>query len=152
MYRQAELNRQAELDRQAALDRQIELARQAEVDKQARLTGLLKSAQTALSDYRLTVPHEDSAYYYYQKVLEFDPENSQAMSGFTMIADRYFWLARKQFNNGRDKKARHYVDSGLRVKNDHPELLALRDKLTRQDGSIGGSVDRLFRRAKGIFN
>ncbi len=150
--KQAKLAKQDELDKQAELDKQIELARQAEIDKQARLAGLLRSAQTALSDYRLTVPHEDSAYYYYEKVLELDPGSSQATSGFTMIADRYFWLARKQFNHGRDKKARHYVDSGLRVKDDHPELLALKDKLTRQDGSIGGTVDRMFRRAKGIFN
>ena len=81
-----------------------------------------------------------------------DPGNSQARTGFSLIADRYLALARKKFNDGRDKKARHYVELGLGVKNDHAALLAFRDRLKEQDGSVGKSVGRLFRRAKGIFN
>lgn len=132
--------------RQAQLDRQTQLDRQAEID------ALLISAQTALADYRLTEPDDDSAYYYYQKILHLDPGNSQATTGFSLIADRYLELAKKKFNDGWDKKARHYVELGLRVKNDHAALLAFRDRLAEQDGSVSKSVGRLFRRAKGIFN
>jgi hypothetical protein len=119
--------------------------------KQREIDALLASAADALSDYRLTVPEHHSAYYYYQKVLALDPHNRQARSGFAHIADRYYWLAKKNFDDGKDKFARQYVDTGLQVKPDHPELLALRHKLDRQEGTVGGSVDNLFRRVKGIF-
>ncbi len=152
MARLAELEKQAELARQAEISKQAALAKQAELARQAEIDTLLTAARNALSDYRLTLPENDNAYHYYQKVLALDPFNRQAASGFSLIADRYYWLAKKEFDNGQDKKAKHYVDAGLRVKNDHPELLALRDKLAKQDGTVGGSVDNLFRRVKGIFN
>ncbi|MCZ6874876.1 MAG: hypothetical protein O7G88_15330, partial [bacterium] len=88
----------------------------------------------------------------YQRVRHLDAGNSRAMTGFSLIADRYLKLARKKFNDGRDDKARRYVELGLGVKSDHAELLAFRKRLAEQDGSVGKSVGRLFRRAKGIFN
>ena len=157
LQRQSEVARQAALEKQAALERQAELDRQAEAEKQRALArqseidALLASAADALSDYRLTVPEHHSAYHYYQKVLALDPQNRQAKSGFAHIADRYYWLAKKNFDDGKDKTARRYVDTGLQVKPDHPNLLALRNKLDRQAGTVGGSVDNLFRRVKGIF-
>lgn len=133
------------------MDRQIELDRQAEIEKQARLTGLLQSAQTALFNNKLTTPVDDSAYHYYQRVLELDPQNSQATAGISLIADRYLALARRAFDRGQDRKAEQYVKLGIQIKNDHPELLAFDHRLTHQDRSVGGSVDRVFRRVIGYI-
>ncbi len=121
---------------------------QAKPPGQTEVEELLRSAQTALSAYRLTVPHHDSAFFYYQKVLQLDPGNIQAANGPSLIADRYHRLARKEINKGRDEKAKHYVDSGLRVKDNHPELLALRDKLTKQEVGDNGSTKTFYQRVK----
>ena len=94
------------------------------------------------------MPNNDSAFFYYQKVLQLDPGNRQAANGPSLIADRYLWLARKEINNGRDEKAKHYVDSGLRIKDNHPELLALRDKLTQQDVVDNRSTGTFYQRVK----
>ncbi len=152
LARQAERKRQAKLARQAERKRQTAFARQTKRKKQAKINELLLSAQKALLDSRLTLPRYDSAFFYYRRVLKLDPKNSQAKAGFSLIADRYFTLARKAFDSGRDAKARSYVQSGLRVKHDHPALRSLGDKLRRQDRGVKGKMDRLYRRAKGIFN
>ena len=99
----------------------------------AVLDELLRAAHTALSDYRLTTPDTDSAYYYYQQVLALDPDNSQATAGFSLIAERYLELATKAFEKGQEKKAQQYVSLGLRIKNDHPELLAFHHRLASQE-------------------
>jgi len=137
--------------RSSRLVKQTELAKQAKLTKQAEMNELLKSAQTALSKYRLTTPVYDSAYYYYQKVLERDPENVTAAAGLLQIADRYLTLAKTAFDRGQDKKAKHYVELGLRVKNNHPGLLAFRNRLMHQDQRIDKTVNQFFRSVKRIF-
>ena len=133
------------------LAKQTALAKQAKLAKQTKINELLKSAQTALSKYRLTTPAYDSAYYYYQKVLEHDPENATAAAGFSQIADRYLVLAKTAFDRGQDKKAKDYVESGLRVKNNHQGLLAFRNRLMHQDQRIDKTVNQFFRSVKRIF-
>ena len=110
----------------------------ASLEPPAPLDELLRAAHTALSDYRLTTPDTDSAYYYYQQVLALDPDNSQATAGFSLIAERYLELATKAFDKGQEKKAQQYVTLGLRIKNDHPELLAFHHRLTSQERHSGG--------------
>jgi len=137
--------------RSTRLVKQTELAKQDKRAKQTEINKLLKSAQTALSKYRLTTPVYDSAYYYYQKVLERDPENVTAAAGFSQIADRYLVLAKTAFDRGQDKKAKYYVESGLRVKHNHQGLLAFRNRLMHQDQRIDKTVNQFFRSVKRIF-
>ena len=115
------------------------------------IDALLLRAQQALLDLRLTSPDGDNAYYYYRQALALDPQNSLATQGFGLIADRYLALAKKAFAKGQDTKAKQYVQWGLLVKDDHPELVALQTELTQRDGKLTGSVDRLFRSVNGIF-
>jgi hypothetical protein len=67
------------------------------------------------------------------------------------IADRYLTLAKTAFDRGQDKKAKHYVELGLRVKNNHPGLLAFRNRLMHQDQRIDKTVNQFFRSVKRIF-
>jgi hypothetical protein len=66
---------------------------------------LLHRAQAALAGNRLALPVDTSAYYYYKKVLELDPDNSQARDGVTHIADQYLALAKKAIEKGQHTKA-----------------------------------------------
>jgi serine/threonine-protein kinase PpkA len=110
-------------------------------DTPAPLDELLRAAHLALSDYRLTTPATDSAYYYYQQVLGRDPHNSQATAGLSLIADRYLVLAKTAFEKGQEKKARQYVTLGLRIQNDHTELLSFHHRLATQERHSGGGRD-----------
>jgi serine/threonine-protein kinase PpkA len=141
----------------------VQINPQPQGEAQSQIDELLRAAQAALSDYRLTTPEHDNAYYYYQKVLEIDAENHQATAGLSLVADRYLTLAKNAFAKGQDRKAEHYVQLGLQIKNDHPELLAFNDMLTRQarhrdtgdksrGRSIGASLDRFFRKTKRLFD
>jgi serine/threonine-protein kinase PpkA len=96
---------------------------------QEQIDELLHTAQAALADNRLVRPADDSAYYYYQKVLELDPNNSQARDGVTYIADRYFTLAKKAVEKGQYTKAKQYVQLGLSAQSDHPSLVSLDTRL-----------------------
>ena len=90
---------------------------------------LLHTAQAALADNRLALLADDSAYYYYQKALELDPDNSQARDGVTHIAERYFALAKKAVEKGQYTKAKQYVQLGLSAQSDHPSLVSLDTRL-----------------------
>jgi tetratricopeptide (TPR) repeat protein len=150
-------------DTQPQVEAPVQIDPQPQAEIQSQIDELLRAAQAALSDYRLTTPEHDNAYYYYQKVLEIDPENHQATAGLSLVADRYLALARRAFAKGQDRKAEHYVQLGLQVKSDHPELLAFNDMLTRQvrhshagdksrGRSLGTSIDRFFRKTKRLFD
>jgi hypothetical protein len=120
------------------IDAQVPISPPAPPGAPARIDELLRAAHTALTGYRLTTPDTDSAYYYYQQVLAVDPHNRQATAGFSRIADRYLALASKAFEKGQETKARQYVTLGLRIKDDHPELLAWHHRLTSQETDSGG--------------
>jgi serine/threonine-protein kinase PpkA len=159
----AQADTHVQSDTQSQVDAPVRIDPQPQAEAQSQINELLRAAQAALSDYRLTTPDHDNAYYYYQKVLEIDPENHQATAGFSLVADRYLALAKNAFAMGQDKKAEHYVKLGLQIKSDHPELLAFNDMLTRQvrhsntgkksrGRDMGASIDRFFRKTKRLFD
>ena len=96
---------------------------------QERIDELLHTAQAALAGNRLALPADNSAYYYYQKFLELDPDNRQARDGVPHIADRYLALAKKAVEKGQHTKAKQYVQLGLSAQSDHPDLVSLDTRL-----------------------
>lgn len=153
-----------QIDTQPPVASQSPVSTQRGVDLQIQIDELLRAAQTALSDYRLTTPEHDNAYDYYKQVLEIDPGNRQVTTGFALIADRYLTLAQQAFARGRHTQASHYVTEGLQIKSDHAELLALHDRLEHQNRHhsagdesnavrhLGKSVDRFFRNVRKRFD
>jgi len=113
---------------------------------QERIDELLYTAQAALADNRLALPADNSAYYYYQKVLELDPDNSQARDGVTHITERYLALAKKAVEKGQYIKAKQYVQLGLSVQSDHPDLVSLDTRLKGLEKKSAPSSQRVAQR------
>jgi len=88
------------------------------------IESLLQKAEVALQKYRLTSPRTDSAYYYYSKILKMDPGNKQAIRGISRLAGKYGLLADKALKKEDEKKARIYIERGLRIRPKDALLLA----------------------------
>ncbi len=97
---------------------------------QNTVPALLSAAQLALEDKRLSIPGDNSAFYYYQKILAIDPENAAASAGIGRVAERYIKLATDALDRALDEKAQRYIARGLRVDPGHSGLLALREYVT----------------------
>ncbi len=89
---------------------------------------LLSAAMLALEQDRLSIPGDDSAFYYYKKILEVDPASAEASAGMDRIVERYIELAEDAFELKSDEEARRYIARGLRVQPGHQGLLALQER------------------------
>ncbi|WP_456416361.1 protein kinase domain-containing protein [Thiolapillus sp.] len=98
--------------------------------KEERIESLLQKAEVALQKYRLTSPRTDSAYYYYSEILKLDPGNKQAYTGISKLAGKYALLADKALKKEDEKKARSYIERGLRIR---PKDALLQAKLAHLD-------------------
>ncbi len=88
---------------------------------------LLALGRQALDDYRLVTPEGDNAYEYLLAVLQLDPRNETAHAGIQEIVDIYITLASKAADSNEIERAGRYLDRGLVIQPDNPELLALRN-------------------------
>ncbi|MGB5177916.1 MAG: AAA family ATPase [Gammaproteobacteria bacterium] len=88
---------------------------------------LLAQGQQALADYRLLTPEGDNAYEYLLAVLQLDPANEAARAGIQEIVDIYITLAAKATDSNELARAERYLERGLGIQADNPELLALQD-------------------------
>lgn len=98
----------------------------------SKIISWLDSAEQRLTEDKLTVPSDDSAYYYYRSVLELDSANEAAKKGMNKIASRYKTLAQESFANGQRRKGIEYVNKGLTITPDHPYLLSLKSRYQNQ--------------------
>lgn len=89
----------------------------------------LIKARQARSLQRFAKPENDSAFYYYRKILENDPDNPDALRGVAEIAEIYADLVEWAANKGAYRKAREYVNTGLVVNPANKRLLALENTI-----------------------
>jgi tetratricopeptide (TPR) repeat protein len=123
-------------------------------ERQARkekIDVLVRNAETALAEYRLTTPEADSAYGYYHQVLALDPKNPDARQGLLVIADTYYKLARKAESSWDYDRANRYVDSGLKVKPKYERLLELR-KFLAEEHITKRTIKKSLKGMKGLFD
>jgi serine/threonine protein kinase len=92
------------------------------------LAAWLALAQQRLDANQLTTPRDQSAVYYYRRVLALDPGNSAARQGLAQVTARYTSLAHQAMNKGQRERARRYVARGLSVDPKHSDLLALKSQ------------------------
>lgn len=95
---------------------------------QGAVPTFLSAAKLALEQDRLSIPGDDSAFYYYKKILEIDPASAEASAGMDRIVERYIELAEEAFELKSDEKARRYIARGLRVQPGHQGLQALQER------------------------
>jgi hypothetical protein len=74
---------------------------------------LLRLGGEALEKDYLRTPREESAWYYYQQVLELDPSNVAATLGMKLIVARYAELTRLVIERGDLDSAQTFIDRGL---------------------------------------
>jgi len=122
------------------------LTLQRHVATRIQIGGLLALADAALAKQRLRTPPNDNAFFYYEKVLELDPENELAKNGFAKIARRYAWLAEAHISKYEYAEARRYITLGLEVKPNDPKLLAL-----KRDAHFKNAPKHLMDNVKGFF-
>ncbi|BFM19892.1 tetratricopeptide repeat protein [Gilvimarinus japonicus] len=93
------------------------------------LSQSLRLAQAALVAGQLTTPIDASAYWYYQKALQLDPDNREARAGIEQIAARYLERARRAQNRGDYARALELLDRALAVSPDNATAQALLGEL-----------------------
>jgi tetratricopeptide (TPR) repeat protein len=93
----------------------------------------LVKARRARGLLRFATPENDSAYYYYRKILEDDPDHPGALRGVAEIAEIYADLVEWAANKGAYRKAREYVNTGLEVNPANERLLALKNTIPPPD-------------------
>jgi len=92
-----------------------------------KIETLLAQGRQALDDYRLVTPEGDNAYEYLLAALQLDPANVRARTGIQEIVDIYIVLATKTLGSNEIARASRYLDRGLGIQPDNPELLAMKD-------------------------
>lgn len=98
----------------------------------------------SLEEYKLTYPAKDNAFYYFNRLLELDPGNQQAIRGILEIADRYAMQAEQALATNDFEKMKTYIEYGLRINPENESLLALKDLAGSRDASLMGTIKALF--------
>ncbi len=78
---------------------------------------------------KLTVPKNDSASFYYSRVLKLDPDNRAARRGMSSIATRYAEMAEIVIGRSDYGKAKQYLQRGLDIEPANRRLLAIKTKV-----------------------
>jgi len=106
----------------------------------------LRQARQALDEYRLTTPDGNNAWYYYRRVLEEDPHNTEAVAGTKQIANIYADLAVNALDQLHYRKARGYIERGLMVDPNNERLSKLKDT-----NGVSYTTTRTLDRVKSLF-
>ncbi len=102
--------------------------------KTEKINELLREAEIALSENRLSLPRGQSAYDLYQQIIAMDKDNSPALSGLKQIKNRYIALidnALEEKKVGRAEKLVNRVE-GLSLQLEPSELSGYRDQIKTQ--------------------
>ena len=111
-----------------------EIVEQTDTRQADKIEKLLAQSRLALDDYRLVTPEGDNAYEYLRAVLQMEPVNETARAGIQEIVDIYITLAAKAVDSNEMARAGRYLDRGLDIQADNPELLALK-------GTVDGKME-----------
>ncbi len=90
---------------------------------------LLTKAKHQINNWFLTSPKGNSAVETYREVLAVDPNNSAALEGLALIANRYAFLAERHIRSREYNKALADIARGLSVVPNHTTLLRLRRQM-----------------------
>ena len=116
----------------------------------ARAAGIfLDKAEKAMNENKLTLPSEISAFTYYKKVLELEPENVQAKKGIQNIIERYESSASKKISEGDVPAAKERIRKGLEVEPGNKKLLSLQQQIVANEQTV---IDDLLLKAKMAFS
>ena len=98
----------------------------------------------SLEQFKLTYPPKDNAYYYFNRLLELDPENQVAIDGIYDIADQYAVLAEQAMLNNEMEKTSSYIEIGLRIDPDNEALLSMRSFVENSRSGLLNTIKSFF--------
>jgi hypothetical protein len=90
---------------------------------------LLVLGRQALNEYRLVTPEGDNAYEYLAAALQLDADNEEARAAIQEIVGIYITLAQQAIDANERARAARYLERGLGIQPDNPELVALKASL-----------------------
>ena len=106
---------------------------------------MLWLGKQSLDEYKLAYPPKDNAYYYFSRLLEVEPGNTEALSGILSIAERYAILAETSLVNGKIDNARSHIEIGLKINPENTALLSLKTLVaSEQERSFLDTVKSFF--------
>lgn len=103
-----------------------------QLEKQSQTKALLEECTTHFKANRLTTGEEGNALNCYQKVLDLDPGNVEALAGLEKMAERYANWAEQSLRTGTPQETRAYLDRLTQVNPEFPRLDQLRRRLAAQ--------------------
>lgn len=106
---------------------------------------LLWLGQHSLSEFRLTAPPQDNAYYYFTRLLQLDPGNARARAGMREIANRFAILAERAIAEGDVAQARSYIALGRQIDPENASLGLLEDMSTESEVGFFDALASFFR-------
>jgi serine/threonine-protein kinase PpkA len=114
------------------------------LQQEANIGHLLARASMALKEYRLTTPKNDNAYYYYQRVLELQPNHEGALQGITRIANAYADLAESKLDQFEYEAAKQYLHRGLTIQPHNTRLQELQKNTNAFRDAPGRILKKIF--------
>jgi len=107
-------------------------ARERELRDQAEVAEYLRVAEVQMEEGRLIEPAADNALESYTQVLNRQPDNTAAIEGLTLIAQRFTAQAKEALQREEFSEALRLADNGLLAMPDDAELLAIQTQSTGQ--------------------
>ena len=91
----------------------------------ARIAEQLARAEQSIAEQRLLLPADDSAVHYYRQILDWAPDNEQALAGLARVAGLYRDMANGAYRRGDFPAALAMIERGLQAQPDDAQLLAM---------------------------
>ncbi|MFV0478645.1 MAG: ExeA family protein [Parahaliea sp.] len=122
--------------REPASDHEALLAEVRVISKDMALSTWLRWGADALAAFRLTTPRQNNAWYFYHKVLALDADNTEAKQGLEQIPVRYAILAQSALSRSDLRRARRYIERGLKLQPGNRTLLNLQLELAQRETAL----------------
>ncbi len=100
--------------------------------RRKRLRSLHGKAREAMQQGHLVEPGEQSAYAYFNEILQLDPKDNVAADGLRLICEKYSELAEQSLAVNDYFRADEYVKNGLSVIYDYSRLVELQKRIDRE--------------------
>jgi hypothetical protein len=101
------------------------------LERRALIQNSLDQGKLALQTDRLSLPKQDSAVFYFRRVLDVDPANHEAKIGLNAVVKRYLQLAEIAHGNGDDKKANSWIKRAEEVNGPSTKTTGMRSQLKK---------------------
>lgn len=107
-------------------------------------TALKWLGRKSLADRRLLAPEDDNAYYYFNRLLQIDPGNPQAIEGIYQIAETFATMAEEQIRANNYPQAEQYIRSGLEIDPTNKRLQVLQSSIQLRDKNLWETLLDMF--------